>query len=155
MKKPVSNAANMRSASKKTVRSAPTIIWTITIIVLVFETRITKPWKMVSRIPAKVSALEKMVSSFKKIFSIAKNIFSITKNMVGNDRRCKLHHFNNLIIDQEDGRKDEEDLLVAFDHNLWVRDLGLGVPQDGRKPSDYFLHDRADGLHVQDNLLVR
>jgi hypothetical protein len=110
---------------------------------------------MVSSIPTKVSVLEKMVSSFEKIFSITKKIFSIAKKMFLNDRRCKLHHFNNLIIDQEDGRKDAEDVLVAFDHNLCVNVLVLGDAEDGRKPSDYLLHDREDGPHVQDNLLVR
>jgi hypothetical protein len=37
-----------------------------------------------------------------------------------------LHHFNSLIIEREDGRKDEEDLLAAFDLNLRVQVLGLG-----------------------------
>jgi hypothetical protein len=103
---------------------------------------------MVSRIPAKVSAFEKMFLRLEKIFSI-------TQKMVGNDRRCKLHHSNNLIIDQEDGRKDEEDLLAAFDHNLFKKGLGSGDEEDGCKPSDYVLHYREDGPHVQENLIVR
>jgi hypothetical protein len=99
--------------------------------------------------------LEKKVASLEKIFSIDKNIFSITKNMVENDRRYKLFYCNDLIVVREDGRKDDEDVLAAFDLILCVKVLSLGDEADGRKPSDYLLYDRKNGPHIQDNLLVR
>jgi hypothetical protein len=101
----------------------PNVVWTR-------KKTFLKTENIFSRTAKTFSAFEKMFLSLEKIFSIAEKIFSITQKMVGNDRRCKLHHSNNLIIDQEDGRKDEEDLLAAFDHNLCKKGLGSGDAED-------------------------